>query len=44
MKNIKVDIDYAITNRKKDREKEMTEDSEVKKIDKILSKKMAAFI
>lgn len=44
MKNIKVEIGYAITNRRKDREKEMTEDCEVNRMDKILSKKIAAFI
>lgn len=41
---MKVKIGYAITNRRKDREKEMTEGCEVKRMDKILSKKIAAFI
>lgn len=35
----KAEIEYAITNREKDREKEMTEECEVKRTDRISSKK-----
>lgn len=44
LKNIKVEIGYAVTNREEDRKKEMIEDRGIRITDKILSKKKIAAI